>query len=73
MYLKLGNKQRPGVHKDLDAKGQLYRVGARFEALSMGVLRAVSDLGCIFFFVSYPLNLNNVLHHGPLLFSSSCW
>ena len=49
MYLKLGNKQRPGVHKDLDAKGQLYRVGARFEALSMGVLRAVSDLGCIFF------------------------
>ena len=36
-------------HKDLEAKGQLYYVGARFEALFMGVLTAVSYLGCIFF------------------------
>ena len=35
--------------KDLEAKGQLYHVGARFEALFMGVLTAVSNLGCIFF------------------------
>ena len=34
-------------------------MGARFEALFMSVLMAVSDLGCIFF-VSYPLDLNNV-------------
>ena len=34
-------------------------MGARFEALCMGVLRAFSDLGCIFF-VPYPLDLNNV-------------
>ena len=34
-------------------------MGSRFKALCMGVLRAVSDLGCIFF-VSYPLDLNNV-------------
>ena len=25
-------------HKDLEAKGQLYHVGARFEALGMGLL-----------------------------------
>ena len=36
-------------HKDLEAKGQLYQVGACFEALFMGVLTAVSNLGCIFF------------------------
>ena len=34
-------------------------MGACFEALCMGVLRKVSDLGCIFF-VSKPLDLNNV-------------
>ena len=36
-------------HKDLEPKGQLYQVGAHFEALFMGVLTAVSNLGCIFF------------------------
>ena len=34
-------------------------MGARFEALCMGVVRKVSDLGCIFF-VSKTLDLNNV-------------
>ena len=29
-------------HKDPEAKGQLYHVGARFEALIMGVLMAAS-------------------------------
>ena len=38
-------------HKDLKAKGQLYHVGAHFEGLFMGVLKAVSDLGCIFFVI----------------------
>ena len=36
-------------HKDMEAKGQLYQVGARFEALFMGILTAASNLGCIFF------------------------
>ena len=36
-------------HKDLEAKGQLCQVGARFEALFMGVLTAAPNLGCIFF------------------------
>ena len=33
----------------MEAKGQLYHVGACFEALFMGVLTAVSNLGYIFF------------------------
>ena len=37
------------MHKDLEAKGQLYQLRARFEALFMGVLTAVSNLGRIFF------------------------
>ena len=36
-------------HKDLEAKGQLYHVGARFEALCKGVLMAASDFSCNFF------------------------
>ena len=36
-------------HMDLEAKGQLYQVGARFETLFMGVLTATSNLGCNFF------------------------
>ena len=36
-------------HKDLEVKGQLYQVGAHFEALFMSVLTAASNLGCIFF------------------------
>ena len=30
-------------HKDLEAKGQLYHVGARFKALCKGILEAASD------------------------------
>ena len=33
----------------MEAKGQLYQVGAHFEALLMGILTAASNLGCIFF------------------------
>ena len=36
-------------HKDLETKGQLYHVGARFEALCKGVLMAASDFSGIFF------------------------
>ena len=32
--------------KDLEVEGQLYRAGARFEALCMGALMAASDLCC---------------------------
>ena len=39
----------PKDHKDLEAKGQLYHVGARFEALCKGVLIAASDFSCNFF------------------------
>ena len=39
-------------HKDIEAMGQLYHVGARFEALCKGVLMAASDFSYIFF--SYP-------------------
>ena len=33
------------IHIDFEAKGQLYHVGARIEALFKGVLIEVSDLG----------------------------
>ena len=36
-------------HKDLEAKGQIYEVGAHLEALFMSVLMAASNSGCIFF------------------------
>ena len=36
-------------HKDLEAKGQLYHVGASFEAFCEGVLKAASDFSCKFF------------------------
>ena len=36
-------------HKDLEAKGQLYQVGVRFEDLFKGVLTAASDFSCNFF------------------------
>ena len=49
------------VHKDLEVMDQLYHVGAPFEALYMGILMAASDLGCIFFFESYPMEQNNVV------------
>ena len=35
-------------HKDLEAKGQLYHVGTRFEALFTGVLMEASDSSCNF-------------------------
>ena len=35
--------------KDLEAVGHLYHVGARFEALSKGILMAASDFSCNFF------------------------
>ena len=36
-------------NKDLEPKGQLYHVGARFKVLFFGVLMAASDLSCISF------------------------
>ena len=35
-------------HEDLEAKGQLYHLGAHFEALFVGIFRAASDISCIF-------------------------
>ena len=37
------------LRSNLEAKGQLYHVGAHFEALCLGVLMAVSDFSCNFF------------------------
>ena len=37
-------------HKDIEAKGQQYHVGARFEALFMSVFMAASEFSCNFFF-----------------------
>ena len=36
-------------HKDLEAKGQLYHVGARFEALCEGILMSALDFSCNLF------------------------
>ena len=36
-------------HKDAKAEGQLYHVGAGFEAVFMGLLMAASDVSCNFF------------------------
>ena len=45
------NDPKPGGHKDLEAKGQLYHVRARFKALCEGALVAASDFSCKFFHI----------------------
>ena len=46
---KKGAEGPPLSGKDKEAKGQLYYVGACFEALCKGVLTAASDFSCNFF------------------------
>ena len=46
-------------HKDIEARGQLYHLGAGFEALCEGVLMAALDISCIFFRI-LNLDLKNV-------------